>query len=229
MRAADRIVLAWCDPGVVDGAFAIDIARLYAERRDRIAAPMRVSGGLIPRQRNEAAALFLTTNAQWLMMVDSDQRISIEAFDLLVDAVHDELRPAVSGLVFAAYPGDLYPTPVPTIYRTAEDGLNAPITDYPTDSLIEVDGAGGGFFIVHRRVLEAIRDSAPDDARDWSWFRSGPLHNRWLSEDHFFWRQVRHHGFPIHAHTGAILPHRKSYWLDDRHHKEIHHAQDHTR
>lgn len=219
MRVADRILIAWPDPGTVDGAFAYDIANLYAERRDRILGLLRLKGGLITRQRNEIITTFLQTQAQWLLTIDSDQRISIPTFDKLVDAAHDRDRPVISGLVFAAYQGDLYPTPVPTIYRNAPDGFFAPIHDYPTDQLIQVDSVGGGCLLIHRTVLETIRDSAdPALGGAWCWYQDGPVDGKWLSEDHYLARQITSHGYPIHAHTGAILPHHKSYWLTDRHH-----------
>jgi GT2 family glycosyltransferase len=219
MKTQDRIVVGWIDPGQVDGAFAANIARLYADRHSRIAALARVEGGMVARQRNELCALFLNTSHEWLLMMDSDEILSIAAFDLLVDTVHDRDRPIVSALVFGAYKGDLYPTPVPCIFRAAEEGEEGPfrpLDNYPPNTVIEVTSAGGGCLLIHRTVLEKVRDDV--GLGDWSWFQDGPYGGKWLSEDHLFCMRVREAGFPIHAHTGAILPHRKRYWLDDRHH-----------
>jgi (2R)-3-sulfolactate dehydrogenase (NADP+) len=43
------------------------------------------------------------TDADWLLMIDSDERLSIDAWHKLIDAAHDKDRPIVSGLVFAAF------------------------------------------------------------------------------------------------------------------------------
>jgi len=80
-----------------------------------------------------------------------------------------------------------------------------------------VDAAGTGAILIHRRVLAAIRDASDGhEGRDWCWFRDLPVGGRWLGEDLYFCRRIRALGFPIVAHTGAILSHRRRYWLDER-------------
>jgi hypothetical protein len=85
--------------------------------------------------------------------------------------------------------------------------------------LFEVDAAGTGCLLVHRSVLETMQDKCDtNQGKDWAWFWDGPIDGEWIGEDLLFCRRVRALGFPIYAHTGAILPHHKSYWLDDRQH-----------
>lgn len=223
MRTVDRVALGWLDPGQVDGLFTISIANLYRNRSDRVDALVRVeSGGLLSRGRNELAARFLdTTDSAWLLMLDSDERLDIPAFDLLIAAAHDKARPIVAGLYFAAWHAEgLYPKPVPLIFRHNEGGPGyEPIVDYPTNSLLEVETAGAGCLLIHRSVLQAFRDAAGEhDGPDWCFFRDMPIGGLWLSEDHYFCARARQLGFSVWAHTGAVLPHRKRYWLTDAHH-----------
>lgn len=222
MRSRDRIAIGWLDPGQVDGAFAADLIRL-ARSRDAMLHPSTIrveSGGLLSRGRNELVRTFLEhTDAAWLWMLDTDHRVPVEAFDRLANALHDTAAPVLAGLYFAAYPGSIYPTPVPAIYRLAPNGQHAPIHDYPHDAIIPIDAAGTGCLVVHRRVLEELRATAVAGERDWCWFRDGPVNGSWLSEDLTFCARLRAAGVPLHAHTGAVLPHRKQYWLDDRHHQ----------
>lgn len=220
MRSRDRVVLGWLDPGTVDGAWAADLVTLVEARGAVLDSRIRiVAKGLLSRGRNELVATFLDrTDAAWLLMMDTDHRLPLAAFDKVIGAAHDSERPVVSGLCFAAYPGDLYPTPVPTIYRIVDD-RRAPIHDYPHDSLIEIDACGGGFLLVHRSALEAVRGTVDGPLRDWCWFADGPTpHGTWVSEDLTFCSRLRAVGVSLHAHTGAVLPHHKAYWLDDRHH-----------
>lgn len=224
MKTADRILIGWVDPGHVDGRFAADIARIYAERRDRIEGILRVEGGVVARQRNELVATYLDhARAEWLLMLDSDEHITIEAFDRLVAAAHDTARPVVAGVYFGAYPNPdgLYPKPVPLIYRLDADGLHEPIEQYPADSIIPIDAAGGGCLLIHQSVLRTLRDRGPAEAGErWCWFQDGPWRGRWLSEDLTFCQRIREAGIPLHAHTGAQLEHRKRYWLREAHHHE---------
>lgn len=219
MRAQDKVVIGWCDSGQTDGAFAATMTRLALSRHDRITNVVRILGsGLLSRIRNELVRTFLEhTTEDWLWMVDTDQKVPVEAFDKLTAAASYQDRPVVAGLVFAAYPGGLYPTPVPAIFRHDGDGYQ-PWTNYPRDTVTPVDAAGTGCLLVHRRVLETIRLAAPENARNWAWFQDGPTEaGRWLSEDLTFCTRVRAAGFPIAAHTGAVLPHRKAFWQDESH------------
>ncbi|MCH9834936.1 hypothetical protein K0U83_04715 [bacterium] len=219
MRANDRVTVSWPDPGQVDGQFCASLLELMAQRNKRIDGIIRVEGGLLSRQRNEIVKHFLdSTRAAWLLMIDSDEQLPVASFDKLVAAADVDARPVVAGLYFGTWPGGLIPQPIPHLYRRGEDAVAVdPVLDYPPDQLIDVDAAGTGAILIHRRVLAAIRDASDGhEGRDWCWFRDLPVGGRWLGEDLYFCRRIRALGFPIVAHTGAILSHRRRYWLDER-------------
>jgi len=221
VKSADRVTVGWIDPGLVDGAFTTSMVELFRARGSRMDGIVRIEGGLLSRQRNEVVKTFLDhTDAQWLLMVDSDERFSVEAFDKMLSAAHEKDRPVVAGLYFGTWPtpDSLFPNPIPHLYRQAPDGVSViPIVEYAENSVIEIDAAGTGALMVHRSVLEAIRDSAGESEGDaWCWFRDLPIDGKWLGEDLFFCRRIKSLGFPIHAHTGALFSHRRKYWLDDR-------------
>lgn len=220
MRNADRVAIGWCDPGQVDGKFAATMMRLVSDRSGRLGSTVRVEGsGLISRMRNQIVSTFLDkSDDAWLLMIDVDETLSVPAFDKLVNAAHAEERPIVSGLVFAAFDrGGLYPLAVPTIYH--DNGtMFTPLHDYPADTLLAVDAAGTGCLLVHRSVLEHLRTLATEDeGPDYCWFQDRPISGRWHGEDLLFSRKARAAGYPIHCHTGAVLPHRKRYWLTEAH------------
>ena len=222
MRTRDKVAIGWLDPGQVDGMFALSIASIYAERLDRMEGLIRVeNGGLLSRGRNELVARFLdTTEAAWLLMIDSDEQLSVAGFDRLIAAAHDTERPIVAGLYFGAWPGEFYPTAVPLIFYGIPDTTRfAPVMDYPVNKVIPVDSAGTGCLLIHRSVFEKIRaDAGPHQGSYWCWFQDMPVNGDWFSEDHFFCARAREVGFPIHAHTGVVLPHRKRFWMSDKHH-----------
>jgi hypothetical protein len=218
MKSKDRVTVAWIDPGKVEGAFTASMIDLFHARSHRIDGYIRIEGGLISRQRNEVVKTFLAGTAEWLLMLDSDEQVTPVAFDKLIETAHADDRPIVAGLYFGTWPrGGMIPTPVPHLYRRADDGVSViPVLDYPRDRVIEVDAAGTGCMLVHRAVLEAFRGSADEhEGTDWCWFRDLPLRGMWLGEDLYFCRRAQALGFKIHAHTGAVLNHRRRYWLDD--------------
>lgn len=223
MRDNETVYIGWIDPGLVDGAFATSLLELWQHRPHRLGGFIRIEGGLISRQRNEVVQRFLESESEWLLMIDSDEQLSVAAFDLLIDTAHAAKRPVIGGLYFGTWPnpGGLYPQPIPHLYRQARDGVSVkPVIDYPQNSVIEIDAVGTGCLLVHRSVLEAIRSTADEHEGElWCWFRDLPLKGMWLGEDLYFCRRIRALGFKIHAHTGAVLPHRRKHWLDDRPHE----------
>jgi hypothetical protein len=223
MRSKETVCIAIPHDGTVDAQLTLDLVTLMRERKTRIDSLQMVQGtGLLARTRNIIVKNFLDdSHADWLFMLDSDQTLSVDVFDKLVDTAHKDDKPFVAGLVFAQFFDDGVLRPVPAIYNLHESGSMLPIDDYAKDSVIRIDGAGTGAILVHRSVLEAVREKAnPNQGTDWCWFFDGAIDGRWFSEDLLFCRKVGALGFPIFAHTGAILPHHKQFWLDDRHHDQ---------
>jgi GT2 family glycosyltransferase len=222
MKSAHKVSIGSCDPGTVNGAFAYRLIQLAQARSARLGPFVRVKGsGLLSKQRNRVVKQFLDgTKSDWLLLIDSDEQLSLEAFDKLLETAHDKERPVVAGLVFAGFgiEGAPYPKPVPAIFQDAPEGF-LPLYKYDKDSVFEIDAAGTGCLLIHRSVLEKMRETADkNQGTDWCWFWDGPLDGNWIGEDLLFCRRIKALGFPIYVNTGAILPHQKSYWLDERHH-----------
>jgi GT2 family glycosyltransferase len=223
MKSAHKVSIGSCDPGTVNGAFAYRLIQLAQARSARLGPFVRVKGsGLLSKQRNRVVKQFLDgTKSDWLLLIDSDEQLTLEAFDKLLETAHDKERPVVAGLVFAGFgiEGAPYPKPVPAIFQDAPEGF-LPLYKYDKNSVFEIDAAGTGCLLIHRSVLEKMRETADkNQGTDWCWFWDGPVDGNWIGEDLLFCRRIRALGFPIYVNTGAILPHQKSYWLDERHHQ----------
>jgi len=219
MKKSDKVAIGWCDPGQVDGLFAADIYNLAGSRKDRLGALVRNEGsGLLSRMRNELVRNFLNECSEpWLLMLDTDLTFPVAAFDRLCAAADATERPVVSGLYFAAWRHELWLTPIPIVFHRAPEVQWLPVFEYPRDALFEVDAAATGCLLVHRRVLERIRDNAPENVGpDWAWFLDGPVGGRWVSEDLMFSERIKANGFPIWCDSGVLLQHRKSVLLGER-------------
>jgi hypothetical protein len=222
MKMKDKICIGMVNNGTINSLLAQDLIHIAIDPSQRFHNLVQVGNiGLTTRSRNIVIKTFLeTTEAAWLLMIDSDERLSLEVFKKLVDAAHDKERPIVSGLVFAAFfDNEDALRPVPTIYKMdAEKGLEA-IDAYPLDEIIEVDAVGTGCLLIHRSVLlEMQKHTTPNQGKDWAWFVEGAINGTYFGEDLLFSKRLQSIGYKIHAHTGAILPHHKQFWLDERHH-----------
>lgn len=233
MKTGHKVSIGSCDNGTVNGGYAYQMIQLAMSRSDRLGPFVRIKGsGLLSRQRNRMVRQFLDeTKSDWLLMIDSDELLTVSNFDRLCTVAHDKLRPVVSGLVFAAFGGpfDPHPMPVPTIYQDGPEGF-IPLNLYPKDTVFQIDAVGTGCLMVHRSVLEAIRAAADENqGPDWAWFWDGPIKGNWIGEDMLFSRRIRSLGFPIFVDTGVILPHQKNIWLTEQHHDEWLFVQDQVR
>ena len=222
MRAKDRICIGMVNNGTIDSLLAMDLIHIAKEKDGHFDHMVQVGNvGLTTRSRNVVVKTFLeTTNANWLLMIDSDERLSLDTWHKLIDSAHDKDRPIISGLVFAAFfDGEDALRPVPTIYlMDSERGLQ-PIDGYPENQLIEVDAVGTGCILIHRSVLlEMQKQATPNQGKNWAWFVEGAIDGTYFGEDLLFSKRLKSMGYKIFAHTGAILPHHKQFWLDERHH-----------
>lgn len=225
MKTGDRVCIGMVNDGKVDALLLLDLLHIIRQPNTRFEHLVQVGNkGLTTRSRNIVVKTFLeTTTCEWLLMIDSDERIGVETFNKLIQAAHDKERPIISGLVFAAFfQEDDSLRAVPTIYRDlGEQGLS-PIDDYPEDTILEVDAVGTGCLMIHRSVLEDLREKSNENqGKDWAWFVEGAIKGTYFGEDLLFSKRLKSFGYKIHAHTGAILPHHKDFWLDARHHKSI--------
>jgi hypothetical protein len=222
MKTGHKISIGACDPGNVNAAWAYRIFQLCQSRGQRLGPFIRIEGsGLLSKLRNRVVKAFLdNTDSDWLLMLDVDEQLTLEAFDLLVDTAHDKDRPVVAGLYFGAFDKSkhLYPKPIPLIFQDVPEGF-LPLFNYDKNAIFQIDACGTGCMLIHRSVLEKMREMAyPHQGQDWCWFWDGPIDGNWISEDLLFGRRIRQLGFPIYVNTAAILPHQKSYWLSEEHH-----------
>lgn len=221
MKAKETVAIGFCHTGMVDTEFALSLMEIIRQKGSRVGAYYCVEGtGLLAKSRNITVKHFLdNTTDDWLLMLDDDERISVQSFDLLVATANSLERPVVAGLYFAALWEGPNLRPVPLIFSQAEDGAIIPLDDYPKDSVIPIVAAGTGCLLMHRSALQKIRDAHDENNQDWCWFQDGPIGgNKWLSEDLSFCAKLQQFGIPMVAHTGAILQHHKRIWVDAGHH-----------
>jgi len=177
------------------------------------------TGGLI-EARNQAVHEFLEDypDADWLFWLDTDMGFSPDALELLVAAADPELRPIVGGLCFAQREdesdgmGGWRVQPTPTIYdwiTLADQSGYAVRWDYPRDTVTQCHATGSACVLIHRRVLEAMRD----EFHTWYDRVPNPSTKQLFSEDLSFCVRAGALGFPVFVDTRVKTSHYKHQWV----------------
>jgi glycosyltransferase involved in cell wall biosynthesis len=197
-------------------------ARTWRARR----LPMKAGTGDLPAARNAAIVDFLSEPApDWLFWVDTDMGFPPDIIDRLFEAADPADRPVVGALAFASIhgapdgAGGWSTTIVPTLYDWARDPETdqhgfAPRWDYPRNTVTRVAGTGSACILIHRSVLERIRDEI---GPCWYDRRPNPSMGRLMSEDLSFCTRVNDLGLPVFVHTGVATTHAKTAWLSEGH------------
>lgn len=157
--------LSWTDLMLRDQAMSNRIIRPGGTFLRKQAGTMGVAAG-----RNEVAAAFLATDAEWLFMVDSDMGFDGNVVDRMVSSATDNGVKILGALCFCQKDdADLAPAPFhgrryriqPTLYNyvevasTGEQGFRA-VTQYRRDAFQTVAGTGAACLLLHRDALEAV-------------------------------------------------------------------------
>ena len=211
------VVIAWISNGqtshyFTESLFATGIAGYREGWLSNVLTEW--SSANVSAARNNLTAKFLDGPGQWLLWVDSDMQWNAEdAIQSLLEVADPAERPIVGGLCFGNSQQGMFPT----IYLAAEDDegrfTTARVRDYPKDSLVRVAATGAAFLLIHRRVLEAMRERAFD--RAFPWFAESGGNGKPVGEDITFCIRDGICGFPVHVHTGVKIGHHKSALLTE--------------
>jgi predicted glycosyltransferase involved in capsule biosynthesis len=86
----ETVTFAWCDGGTVEGRFASGILNTMLESLKhgiKVSSSIRVQGNQIARQRQSLIDYWYNNmDSDWLMWVDSDIVMTMDAFKLLWDS-----------------------------------------------------------------------------------------------------------------------------------------------
>ena len=199
-------------------------ARIVSHSHGHI--PKEAGAGHIHAGRNEVVRAFLDkSDAEWLWFIDSDMGFPPDAVDRLIDSADPQARPVVGGLAFAqqsAGPGPIGARryrATPTIYRAAEIEARVgfvPMFDYPADSLVEVGATGAACLLIHRTVLEKVREEHGDRWFSFLSVPKGPNGFTEFGEDISFCLRLTAMDIPMWVDTSVKTTHDKGgVYLDE--------------
>lgn len=153
-----------------------------------------LSGMPFDMARNTACKKLIEVGWEWLFFLDDD---TIPPPDAIIRLMKHQ-QPIVSGLYYRRN------NPIcPVMLRDVPGGGRQWITEYPKDSLIQVDFVGSGCMLIHRSVL----DKVPYPWFDWRVDRYDLPENERMSEDFAFCLEARKVGYKVIVDTLIICRH----------------------
>lgn len=180
------------------------------------------SAGIVSGRNHLAKLMCDESAADWLFMVDSDMGFAADTVERLITSAHPTDRPVVGALCFAhktdgkaSLYGQRYRA-CPTLYDFLHDEQAvgfAPRMGYERDALQPVGATGGACLLIHRTILERIRDKYGDVWFDPITHPQGPTT---FSEDLSFCLRVAGVDAPLYVDTSIKTTHDKGgVFLDE--------------
>lgn len=215
--------LSWTEMMLFDQAASGRMIRAGGQYLRKVAGTMGVAAG-----RNEIASAFLASDAEWLLMIDSDMGFAMDTADQLVKSAQRNKVKVLGALCFAQKQDrDLTPAPFhgnrlriqPTLYaftevqETGEKGFRS-ITKYKRDAFQVVGATGAACLLIHRDALERV--GADPFTPMTVGGAGGNGTDRTFSEDLSFCIRVSAAGFDIGVDTRIKTTHYKGgIYLDE--------------
>jgi len=221
---SEKVVIGYLHPGTVHAAFMESVLDLLVYD---VAFHKRIvnGGGRLATQaganlsgpRNALVRRFLDYGkADWLWLVDTDMTFAPDTVERLLEFADPETAPIVGGLCFGFDDkGDIQPT----LFGLLGEEDHPQVVRYhewPPDAMFQVAATGGACLLLHKTVLEHIRDiQVPsrggrrgfNDA--FPWFQEVEHDGQPVSEDITFCWRAGLAGIPIFVNTAVRLGHIK--------------------
>ena len=217
----EKLSIGWCDNGMVDGKFAEGIAYttlLAPTVGVPVANAMRVQGNQIGRQRQALFDLWYdSVKTDWLLWVDSDIVLTQDILKMLWDAADRQTKPVVCGVYFISKQNEApVMQPMPAVFNEVDEFTIQYLHPLPENQLVEIDNAGLGLCLMHRSVVDKLREAYPGVSM---FAEQEGVGDKYVSEDIVFFRKLKSVGVKVYAHTGALVKHMKRFALDVNYYK----------
>jgi len=213
----DTVAIGWCDNGTTDGKFTEGLTTAIiagAPNGMVINTSMRVQGNQIGRQRQVLFDHWADKiKTDWLLWVDSDIVLNLDAMKLLWQTADKINRPVVSGVYFISKENEgTLMRPFPVLFDNVNEFQIKYHHPLPENQVLKVDCAGFGFVLMHKSIVPKMREANPNQSM---FMETGDgVDDHFIGEDIIFFRKMQKAGIPLYAHTGALVKHIKRFSLD---------------
>ncbi len=216
MNKNEKVCIGWIDSGTVYSGFIAYLSQILINRSNRINDVVVASGPYLSWNRNSMIDMFLETESDWLLSLDSDLCIPIESFDELVQSVDKDEYPIMGGLYYLPLNGgkNIFPSAMKLL--DDKQGVFLSMEECSKDKGIvtNLHSVGNGFSMIHRSVFEKIKDA---NGQKLGWFKDEyrEEYDTWISDDVYFYAQCRALGIKISLNTNTTSQHLKVFKVDE--------------
>ena len=209
----EKLSIGWVSGGSVKSKFAFSVSAICINPPHgiKINKVITFQSSVIAVNRQSLIDEFWRSDdADWLLLLDSDIVISPEDLFTLWNAKDKEERPVVLGTYFLlGVPSGSHPlNPMPALFGEWNKEINQSqfIHPLPYNKLIRVYRAGLGCTLLHRSVIDKLKEKYGND----NLFAEDYTVKPNIGEDFSFFAKVEECGIPVYAHTGVDLIHEKT-------------------
>lgn len=163
----------------------------------------------IPQVRNMLCEEFLSQDHEWLLFLDHDIRFHVLDVYRLLDAAKKTGARIMGGMYFINLNDALCPVFfVPRKDENGQDG-GGPLMEFRLREVYKLWSTGMGFTLIHRSVLEEMRDSGKWPGK-WTWFNHDPAPDGGhCGEDITFCLRAASLGIQTYGYSGVVVGHSK--------------------
>jgi GT2 family glycosyltransferase len=184
------------------------------------------SSAMINLARTKNGKAFLKSNAEWILLLDTDMWWEPNAIIRMVKTAKERKVKVVAGLAFMEQKNRI----IPNAYKFIPDGeggkVLAPFAVLP--SLIEpfeVDATGGSCLLVHRDVYQDVMEASVARENTAYWWQEDvymPIKKEMQGEDITFCKRITEAGYTILYEPRSLFSHlSKDTLLDVREYVEF--------
>jgi hypothetical protein len=226
----EKIAIAWCDSGKVEGEFVVGInsSLMGTDIGHQFEGLIRSKGIKIATQRHEVLKTWMMPQfdrTDWLLWIDSDIEINYNLLKLLMDSADKEKFPVVSGLCFTFlnFDSEGLPIPRPCFVPHDEETKDKVLFNLKTNILdekemIRAESVGFGMLLMHKDVVRKLLKHFGNNKNLFLEIE-GEDPSDYIGEDFSFCLNLKEINVPIYVNTRVIPAHWKTIPLDYSYYK----------
>lgn len=185
---------------------SLAILTSYHSEKYNLNQILNVQGSLIDQSRNELVRQFLmTTQSDWLLMLDTDLSFSENIIDQLLDMAEETKSKICAGWYNVRVNVSNHMSSLSCVYKFIDEYLtHVIITKEFEPKYIKIDAVGAGLLMIHRSVFQDFLSKGLN-----YFFKFDHINGQTVTEDIYFCRKAKELNHDIYVNKDVYGSHYK--------------------